>query len=281
MTGNPADALQEVAPANGMNPRYTFESFVVGQNNHYAAAASKAVTDAPAKTYNPLFLYGGVGLGKTHLMQSIGQAMLAKKKNQRVIYISSERFTNEFIDAIQNSSLVKFRKKYRLADVLLIDDIQFLAGKERSQEEFFHTFNALFDGHKQIVMSSDRPPSEIANLEHRLVSRFEWGLTAELQPPDIETRMAILHKKAEAMSDQARAGNLRIPGQAHPHQRPPPRRRADARGEFRVAQRQGPHAGQRRALCSRIFCKRRPAAASRSTRSSAASPSTSTSVWPT
>ena len=199
MTGNPADALLEVAPANGMNPRYTFDSFVVGQNNQYAYAASKAVADAPAKTYNPLFLYGGVGLGKTHLMQSIGQSMLAKKKNQRVIYISSERFTNEFIDAIQNSSLVKFRKKYRLADVLLIDDIQFLAGKERSQEEFFHTFNALFDGHKQIVMSSDRPPSEITNLEQRLVSRFEWGLTAELQPPDIETRMAILHKKAEAM----------------------------------------------------------------------------------
>ncbi len=199
MTGNPADALLEVAPANGMNPRYTFESFVIGPNNQYAAAASKAVADAPAKTYNPLFLYGGVGLGKTHLMQSIGQAMMAKKKNLRVIYISSERFTNEFIDAIQNSSLVKFRKKYRLADVLLIDDIQFLAGKERSQEEFFHTFNALFDGHKQIVLSSDRPPSEITNLEQRLVSRFEWGLTAELQPPDIETRMAILHKKAEAM----------------------------------------------------------------------------------
>ena len=182
-----------------MNPRYTFESFVVGQNNQYAQAASKAVADTPAKTYNPLFLYGGVGLGKTHLMQAIGQAMLAKKKNLRVIYISSERFTNEFIDAIQHSTLVKFRKKYRLADVLLIDDIQFLAGKERSQEEFFHTFNALFDGHKQIVMSSDRPPSEIANLEGRLVSRFEWGLTAELQPPDIETRMAILRKKAETM----------------------------------------------------------------------------------
>ena len=157
------------------------------------------MADTPAKTYNPLFLYGGVGLGKTHLMQAIGQAMLAKKKNLRVIYISSERFTNEFIDAIQHSTLVKFRKKYRLADVLLIDDIQFLAGKERSQEEFFHTFNALFDGHKQIVMSSDRPPSEIANLEGRLVSRFEWGLTAELQPPDIETRMAILRKKAETM----------------------------------------------------------------------------------
>ena len=184
---------------SGMNPRNVFETFVVGQNNQYAQAASKAVAETPAKTYNPLFLYGGVGLGKTHLMQAIGQAMLAKKKNLKVVYISSERFTNEFIDAIQHSTLVKFRKKYRLADVLLIDDIQFLAGKERSQEEFFHTFNVLFDGHKQIVLSSDRPPSEIANLEHRLVSRFEWGLTAELQPPDIETRMAILHKKADAM----------------------------------------------------------------------------------
>ena len=182
-----------------MNPRNNFETFVVGQNNQYAQAASRAVSEAPAKTYNPLFLYGGVGLGKTHLMQAIGQAMLAKKKNLKVMYISSERFTNEFIDAIQHSTLVKFRKKYRLADVLLIDDIQFLAGKDRSQEEFFHTFNVLFDGHKQIVLSSDRPPSEIANLEQRLVSRFEWGLTAELQPPDIETRLAILRKKAEAM----------------------------------------------------------------------------------
>ena len=185
--------------SGGMNPRNVFDTFVVGNNNQYAQAASRAVAETPAKTYNPLFLYGGVGLGKTHLMQAIGQAMLAKKKNLKVVYISSERFTNEFIDAIQHSTLVKFRKKYRLADVLLIDDIQFLAGKERSQEEFFHTFNVLFDGHKQIVLSSDRPPSEIANLEHRLVSRFEWGLTAELQPPDIETRLAILRKKAEAM----------------------------------------------------------------------------------
>ena len=199
VSADAAPADREAA-ASGLNPRYTFESFVVGQNNQYAQAASKAVSDTPAKTYNPLFLYGGVGLGKTHLMQAIGQGMLAKKKNLRVIYISSEKFTNEFIDAIQHSTLVKFRKKYRLADVLLIDDIQFLAGKERSQEEFFHTFNALFDGHKQIVMSSDRPPSEITNLEQRLVSRFEWGLTAELQPPDIETRMAILQKKSDAMS---------------------------------------------------------------------------------
>lgn len=185
--------------AHGMNARYTFDTFVVGSNNQFAHAASLAVAQMPSKTYNPLFVYGGVGLGKTHLMQAIGQHVNGNKKGSKVLYISSERFTNEFIDAIQNSTLVKFRKKYRQADVLLIDDIQFLAGKERSQEEFFHTFNTLFDGHKQIVLSSDRPPSEIANLENRLVSRFEWGLTAELQPPDIETRVAILRKKAQTL----------------------------------------------------------------------------------
>jgi chromosomal replication initiator protein len=183
----------------GLNPRNTFESFVVGPNNEIAHAASLAVAQTPARTYNPLFVYGGVGLGKTHLMQAIGQYVWAKRKNVKVIYVSSELFINEFIDAIQHSNLVKFRKRYRQADVLLIDDIQFLGGKERSQEEFFHTFNTLFDGHKQIVLSSDRPASEIANLEHRLVSRFEWGLTAELQPPDIETRLAILRKKADTM----------------------------------------------------------------------------------
>lgn len=188
------------AAATGMNPRNTFETFVVGANNQFAHAAAIAVAQAPARTYNPLFVYGEVGLGKTHLMHSIGQYVQGLKKNARVMYLSSEKFTNEFIDAIQHNSLVKFRKKYRQADVLLIDDIQFLAGKERSQEEFFHTFNALFEGHKQIVLSSDRPASEIANLEHRLVSRFEWGMTAELQPPDIETRMAILRKKATALN---------------------------------------------------------------------------------
>jgi chromosomal replication initiator protein len=190
---------KEGASALGLNPRNTFESFVIGPNNEIAHAASLAVAKTPAKTYNPLFVYGGVGLGKTHLMQAIGQYVWSKKKNAKVMYLSSELFINEFIDAIQHNNLVKFRKRYRQADLLLIDDIQFLGGKERSQEEFFHTFNTLFDGHKQIVLSSDRPASEIANLEHRLVSRFEWGLTAELQPPDIETRTAILRKKARTL----------------------------------------------------------------------------------
>src|ERR1700737_1847173 len=205
-----AAALKEMAPelvrdtkaagsVLGLNPRNTFESFVVGPNNEIAHAASLAVAQSPARTYNPLFIYGGVGLGKTHLMQAIGQFVWGKKKTAKVMYLSSELFINEFIDAIQHSTLVKFRKRYRQADVLLIDDIQFLGGKERSQEEFFHTFNTLFDGHKQIVLSSDRPASEIANLEHRLVSRFEWGLTAELQPPAVETRMAILRKKARIL----------------------------------------------------------------------------------
>ena len=189
-----------IAPAaTGMNPSYTFDSFIVGANNQFAHAASQAVANAPARTYNPLFIYGGSGLGKTHLLQSIGHHILSVKKNARVVYLRSEQFTNEFIDAIQNNALVAFRKRYRQADILMIDDIQFFAGKERSQEEFFHTFGALHDGHKQIILSSDRPASEIANLEQRLVSRFEWGMTAEIQPPDMETRIAILQGKASRM----------------------------------------------------------------------------------
>ena len=172
---------------------------MVGNNNNFAFAAAKAVAEAPGKSYNPLFLYGGVGLGKTHLLHAIGQHVGANKKGARVAYLSSEKFTNEYIDGIQNNQLAKFRKKYRQTDVLLIDDIQFLAGKERIQEEFFHTFNALHEAHKQIVLTCDRPASEIQGLEHRLVSRFEWGLVTDLQPPDVEMRQAILNKKALAM----------------------------------------------------------------------------------
>jgi chromosomal replication initiator protein len=181
------------------NPKNTFESFVVGSNNNFAYAASLAVAQAPGKAYNPLFLYGGVGLGKTHLLHAVGQHVVSNKKGARVAYVSSEKFTNEFIDALQNNQLAKFRKKYRQTDVLLIDDIQFLSGKERIQEEFFHTFNALHEAHKQIVLTCDRPANEIHGLEQRLVSRFEWGLVTDLQPPDVEMRLAILKKKGEQL----------------------------------------------------------------------------------
>jgi chromosomal replication initiator protein len=196
------DPVTERIHSNGdlhFNPKNTFETFVVGNNNNFAYAASKAVAETPGKAYNPLFLYGGVGLGKTHLLQAIGQHVAGSKKNARVAYVSSEKFTNEYIEAIQNNKLVAFRKKYRQSEVLLIDDIQFLAGKERIQEEFFHTFNALHEAHKQIVLTCDRPASEIQGLEQRLVSRFEWGQTADVQAPDVETRLAILHKKAQFM----------------------------------------------------------------------------------
>jgi len=198
-----AEHAAERAVLNGdshFNPKNTFDSYVVGTNNNFAYAAAKAVAEAPGKSYNPLFLYGGVGLGKTHLLHAIGQQVAQSKKNARVAYVSSEKFTNEYIDAIQNNKLVAFRKKYRQTDVLLIDDIQFLAGKERIQEEFFHTFNALHESHKQIVLTCDRPASEIQGLEQRLVSRFEWGLVTDLQPPDIEMRLAILKKKAQSMN---------------------------------------------------------------------------------
>src|SRR6266478_2198655 len=181
------------------NPKTTFEPCVVGNNNNFAYAAARAVAQAPGKSYNPLFLYGGVGLGKTHLLHAIGQFVAGHKKGARIAFITSEKFTNEYIDGIQNNQIAGFRKKYRQTDLLLIDDIQFLAGKERIQEEFFHTFNALHEGHKQIVLTCDRPANEIANLEHRLVSRFEWGLVTDLQPPDVEMRLAILRKKAEGM----------------------------------------------------------------------------------
>ena len=181
------------------NPRNTFDTFVVGNNNSFAHAAAMAVAQQPRKAYTPLFLYGGTGLGKTHLLYAVGQHVAGAKKGAKVSYVSSEKFTNEYIAAIQENQLVKFRKKYRQADVLLIDDIQFLAGKERIQEEFFHTFNALHEAHKQIVLTCDRPASEIQNLEHRLVSRFEWGLVTDLQPPDVETRLAILRNKVKTM----------------------------------------------------------------------------------
>ena len=182
-----------------LNPKNTFETFVVGETNNHAHAAALAVAQSPGKSYNPLFLVGGVGLGKTHLLHAIGQHVVSNRKGAKVSYVSSEKFTNEYIDGLQNNQLVRFRKKYRQTDVLLIDDIQFLAGKERIQEEFFHTFNALHEAHKQIVLTCDRPASEIQNLESRLVSRFEWGLVADLQPPDVETRLAILRKKEKTM----------------------------------------------------------------------------------
>jgi len=193
----PASLDKDISSDNGLNTRYTFDRFVIGNNNHFAVSAAQAVAAKPGKIYNPLFIYGGVGLGKTHLMQAIGNKIINNKINKKILYIPTEDFTNKMISAIQTNRTINFRKKFRTYDLLMIDDIQFLAGKEGSQEEFFHTFNTLYNAKKQIILTSDRPPKQIKQLQDRLISRFEWGLLADIKRPNYETRVAILRQKCE------------------------------------------------------------------------------------